>query len=167
MFGCEGDDIYIVDSPGDVVAEGIFGRHRHGDELGHVQRDAYRQHPVPHADGLAAIDGTGNAFANMLIGNPTDNALSGNGGNDTLDGEGGADSLAAAWATSPTWSTRLATSSASFVTHTLAAEVENLTLIGAACSKTSSTSTPRLVGMGLPRRAPYRPRRFGVLETTY
>ena len=64
--------------------------------------------------GAAAIDGTGNGLANLIIGNSAANVLRGFGGNDTLtglggndrlDGGAGADAMTAATATTPTWST--------------------------------------------------------------
>ena len=43
--------------------------------------------------GAAAINGTGNALANIIIGNSADNILTGNGGDDRLDGGGGRDAM--------------------------------------------------------------------------
>ena len=43
--------------------------------------------------GAAAINGTGNALANVLTGNTGANTLTGGAGNDTLDGGAGADIL--------------------------------------------------------------------------
>ncbi|MBX9857985.1 MAG: hypothetical protein K2Y20_00155 [Sphingomonas sp.] len=44
-------------------------------------------------EGSAAINGTGNALANVLVGNAANNMLSGLGGNDTLNGLDGNDTL--------------------------------------------------------------------------
>ena len=41
--------------------------------------------------GVAAINGTGNTLANIIVGNGAANVLSGGGGADTLNGGGGAD----------------------------------------------------------------------------
>ena len=93
--------------------------------------------------GTAAIDGTGNALNNSIIGNIAANTLTGLDGNDTLDGGAGIDSLvgglgddlyivdniadvvveAAASGTDTVQSS---------VTYTLSANVENLLLTGAA-----------------------------------
>ena len=43
--------------------------------------------------GIAAINGTGNALDNIIIGNSAANLLVGNDGNDTLDGGAGADQM--------------------------------------------------------------------------
>ncbi|MFG1379929.1 calcium-binding protein, partial [Xanthobacter autotrophicus ATCC 700551] len=43
--------------------------------------------------GTSAINGTGNALANVLVGNEGANTLAGNDGDDTLRGNGGNDTL--------------------------------------------------------------------------
>jgi Ca2+-binding RTX toxin-like protein len=100
MSGGVGDDTYLVDSIGDVVAESSA----EGTDT------VYSSHTYTLAanvenltlTGTAAINGTGNAFANVLGGNAAaNNLLGGEGadklfgdlGNDTLDGGSGVDSL--------------------------------------------------------------------------
>jgi Ca2+-binding RTX toxin-like protein len=93
--------------------------------------------------GSLAINGTGNALGNALIGNGEVNILSGAAGNDTLDGGAGADALAGGTDNDTyvvdnsgdvvTEAQAAGTDTVqSSVTHTLAANVEHLILIGAA-----------------------------------
>ena len=97
MFGGIGNDTYVVDNVGDVADETV------GDGIDTVQSAiAFSLSDVVHAigaienltlTGAAAISGTGNTFANIIIGNAGANTLSGLGGNDTLNGGAGADAM--------------------------------------------------------------------------
>jgi Ca2+-binding RTX toxin-like protein len=92
--------------------------------------------------GTKAINGTGNALNNVLLGNGASNALSGGIGNDTLDGGLGTDTMVGG-AGDDTYvvnvTTDVVTENAnegidtvqSAVSWTLSANLENLTLIGA------------------------------------
>ena len=96
LAGGSGDDTYVIDSSGDVVAENVAGgvdlvqskvTYTLGAEVEHLT--------LTDAD---AINGTGNALNNKIIGNSAANVLTGNDGNDTLSGDGdtavgGADTL--------------------------------------------------------------------------
>jgi Ca2+-binding RTX toxin-like protein len=92
MVGGDGNDTYVVDMLGETVTE----------EAGEGDDDTV-QSSVDHtlADnveklvltGLDAIDGTGTASYDIMIGNAADNVLSGGEGNDNLDGGGGDDTL--------------------------------------------------------------------------
>ncbi|HEV7267900.1 MAG TPA: calcium-binding protein, partial [Falsiroseomonas sp.] len=93
--------------------------------------------------GAAAINGTGNGLANLLTGNDAGNNLSGSAGADTLSGGAGADTLAGGTEDDTyivdqagdvvTEATGAGTDTVlSSVTYSLTANVENLTLTGAA-----------------------------------
>ena len=102
MTGGTGDDIYVVDSAKDVVDETDGG----GDDL--VQSSVtFSLSDALHAKGdienltltgKAKVNGTGNALANIIIGNVSNNVLAGLGGADRLDGGLGTDT--ASYATS-------------------------------------------------------------------
>ena len=96
MQGGLGNDIYVVDNAGDVVDE------TGGDGTDLVQSSVTFDLSGPKAigdienltlTGIAAINGTGNALDNIIIGNSAANLLIGNDGNDTLDGGAGADTM--------------------------------------------------------------------------
>ena len=93
MFGGLGDDTYVVDNVGDIVDE------TGGDGTDTVQTALTFSLATLGAienltlTGTAAINGTGNALANVLTGNTGANTLTGLGGNDTLNGGAGADTM--------------------------------------------------------------------------
>jgi Ca2+-binding RTX toxin-like protein len=97
MIGYGGNDTYIVDSSGDGIAEAAGGGFdaiytnvsyalSAGVELEWLSADAVY--------GTAAINLTGNEFANFVLGNDGANVLNGGGGADVLSGYGGADIFA-------------------------------------------------------------------------
>jgi Ca2+-binding RTX toxin-like protein len=80
MIGGTGDDLYIVDDPRDRIVE------RAGEGVDLVRASASFALP-DHVEqltltGTAAIDGSGNALGNVIIGNAAANRLAGGGGND-------------------------------------------------------------------------------------
>ena len=89
MAGGLGNDTYVVDNVGDTVVENS------GAGTDTVQSSltytlgANVENLI--LTGSGAINGTGNALANMLTGNAGANILEGGGGADTLDGGAGAD----------------------------------------------------------------------------
>ena len=99
LIGGLGDDIYLIRAPGDIVVE------RAGEGIDSVRafrsvvlwdnvENLYIQTLRNAAgEGVAGVNGTGNALDNIIVGNPFDNALAGREGNDTLRGQGGADSF--------------------------------------------------------------------------
>jgi Ca2+-binding RTX toxin-like protein len=89
MTGGTGNDVFIVGNAGDRVVEAARG----GRDLVLSSRD-FNLAATPQVENLtltgsAAIDGTGNNLANLIIGNNAHNVLNGGGGNDILIGRGG------------------------------------------------------------------------------
>ncbi len=91
LIGGDGSDTYVIDSIGDLIQE------KAGEGVDTVQSavafslDPYLENLT--LTGASAINGTGNAYNNILIGNTAANLLTGLDGNDTLDGGTGADTL--------------------------------------------------------------------------
>jgi serralysin len=89
MTGGAGDDTYVVNSDGDDVNENA------GEGTDEIRNTITLVLPLFLENmtmiGGAAIDGTGNNLANIMIGNFADNELNGGSNNDRLDGNVGAD----------------------------------------------------------------------------
>jgi Ca2+-binding RTX toxin-like protein len=147
MFGGTGDDSYVVDSPGDLVIEAADGGIDHVASRVTMTLAANVENLT--LDAVAgAIDGTGNALDNRITGNGHANQLSGGGGNDTLfggagddrlDGGAGTDTMAGGVGNDAylvdTFGESVVEAAGqgldtveSLVSHTLAANVENLVL---------------------------------------
>jgi Ca2+-binding RTX toxin-like protein len=91
MAGDTGNDVYIVDSASDIVTEYLLGgTDRVESSVTHTLGTWFENLTLT---GTAAINGTGNAFGNTIIGNGANNLLSGLGANDSLEGAAGADTL--------------------------------------------------------------------------
>lgn len=92
LIGGGGNDLY-VNPAGDVITEGA------GAGRDQVSSNAtFDLGTTPYIEdltltGSSAIDGFGNAFANVIIGNSKANHLTGLGNNDSLDGGSGNDTL--------------------------------------------------------------------------
>jgi Ca2+-binding RTX toxin-like protein len=137
LIGSQGDDTYIVDNASDKITELT------NEGVDTVQSSvAYTLAANVEnltLTGTSAINGTGNGLDNILIGNSAANRLTGGAGNDTYV-IGAGDSIVEAV------NAGIDTVQSS-VTHTLAANVENLTLIGtAAISGTGNALNNMLVG---------------------
>lgn len=90
MTGGDGNDLYSVDDVGDTVTEGAGGgRDRVQSSVSYTLSDNVE---VLALIGLA-LDGTGGATANTIIGNGLNNRLDGGAGNDVLQGGAGDDVL--------------------------------------------------------------------------
>lgn len=139
MIGEAGDDTYVVDVTTDVVTESAS----QGDDLvqstvtwtlgSNVERLTLT--------GNSAINGTGNALSNALVGNGANNTLTGGDGHDTIDGGLGTDSMVGGNGDDSYFvnaSTDVVTEATgagvdlvnSAVTWTLGSNLENLTLSG-------------------------------------
>jgi Ca2+-binding RTX toxin-like protein len=122
LIGGQGDDTYVVDNVSDQITESA------NEGLDTVQSSVTYTLAANVENltltGSGSINGTGNGLDNILVGNSAANRLTGGAGNDTYvigtgdsiveSVNGGIDSVQ------------------SSVTHTLAANVENLTLTGSA-----------------------------------
>jgi Ca2+-binding RTX toxin-like protein len=134
MIGGLGNDLYIVDVATDVVTEALnSGIDTIQSSVDYTLSDNVENLVLT---GATAIDGTGNALANVMIGNSAVNNLTGGLGNDTyvvnnanIDTLGGAISGDSVIETS-TIATEIDTVLSS-VNYALSANVERLTLTGA------------------------------------
>jgi len=91
MVGGAGNDIYVADNAGDRVVEAA----NEGNDVVRASVSFTLSDGVERLTltGSAAINGTGNALANVITGNAGANRLDGGGGNDILNGGAGADTL--------------------------------------------------------------------------
>jgi Ca2+-binding RTX toxin-like protein len=141
LIGGVGDDIYVVDNIGDVVTESA------GEGADTVQSSiAYTLGTNLEnltLTGTTAINGTGNASNNVMVGNSAINTLTGAVGDDVIDGGAGADKLIGGTGNDTYYIDNtgdVVTENASegvdlvnsAITYTLGANVENLTLTGTA-----------------------------------
>jgi Ca2+-binding RTX toxin-like protein len=91
MAGGTGNDLYLVDNIGDLVVEGFGeGIDTVMSSISFTLGDNVENLTLTKT---AAINGTGNALANLIIGNTAANVLNGGAGNDTLMGGLGKDIL--------------------------------------------------------------------------
>lgn len=90
MIGGAGDDTYVV-SGADIITEAAGG----GTDTVQSAATYVLGSTLENLTltGSAAVNGTGNALANVLIGNAAANTLSGGNGKDTLNGGAGTDKL--------------------------------------------------------------------------
>lgn len=163
MTGGAGNDSYLVDDAGDEVVEAAGGGTDRVTSSVAFTLGAEVEHLT--LGGTAAVSGTGNGLANRITGNGAANSLRGAGGrdtlagqagNDTLDGGAGADSMRGG-----AGNDRYVVDSigdkvveaagggtdrvSSSVTHTLAAQVERLTLTGAGRSNGTGNDLPNVI----------------------
>jgi len=154
LIGGVGDDIYIVDNAADVATE-LAGEGI--DEVrSSVSYSLGGEVENLTLTGSSAINGTGNGLANLITGNGASNMLSGGAGNDTLNGGAGADNLSGGEGDDSfivdnlgDVVNELAGEGSDLVlasvSHTLGAEVENLTLTGTGASNGTGNSLNNLI----------------------
>ena len=141
MIGGAGDDTYVVDNVGDVVTENV----NEGTDIVQSSVSYTLSANVENLTltGTASINGTGNDDNNSLTGNSGNNVLTGGAGNDTLNGGAGTDTMLGGAGDDTyvvdnagdvvTENLNEGTDTVqSSVSYTLSANVENLTLTGAA-----------------------------------
>jgi Ca2+-binding RTX toxin-like protein len=136
MSGGLGDDLYVVNSVGDIVNEAA------GEGTDTVQ--STQTHTLSAnvenliLQGSTAVNGTGNALDNVFTGNSGTNVLTGGAGNDTYVIQNSTDTTVEAAGGG-------ADTVQSSVTHTLAVEVENLTLTGSSAINATGNSLNNLL----------------------
>jgi Ca2+-binding RTX toxin-like protein len=163
MHGGAGNDIYFVDSLGDVVDEAAGqGTDLVFSSLNHTLGANLEKLTLT---GIA-VTGTGNELSNIIEGNGANNVLNGlagadtlngGGGNDTLDGGIGVDALKGGLG-DDLYLVDVASDKAielsgqgldrveSSASYVLGANVENLTLTGSALNGTGNTSANLIIG---------------------
>jgi trimeric autotransporter adhesin len=156
MGGGLGNDTYVVDNASDLIVEGAAS----GVDIVNTSVTYTLAANVENLvlTGSAAIDGIGNSLDNALTGNSGVNTLTGGAGNDTLNGLAGADKLLGGSGNDTyvvdntgdaiTENSNEGTDAVNAsITFTLAANVENLTLIGSsAINGTGNASGNAFVG---------------------
>ena len=164
MVGGLGNDTYMIDNIADVIVEGL----NEGTDLVKAGFDFVLGDNFDNLTmtGTTAVNGTGNALANVLTGNGIANVLSGLDGADTLlggigadtlDGGTGADSMAGGTGADvytvdnvgdlvvETSATQIDTVNAS-VSFTLGTYVENLQLLAGAVNGTGNSGANTVTG---------------------
>jgi Ca2+-binding RTX toxin-like protein len=134
LSGGAGNDIYVVDANGDVVTETSTTTTEIDTVQSGVTYTLGANLENLSLTGNAAINGTGNSLNNAITGNAAANILDGGAGNDTLSGGAGndtyvVDSTSDVVSETPTTVGEIDTVQSS-VTHTLGANLENITLTG-------------------------------------
>jgi Ca2+-binding RTX toxin-like protein len=146
MYGGAGDDTYVVDAVGDRVVE--KAGNGYDTVLSSVSYTLSAEVEELVLTGIGSIDGVGNGGANTLVGNGANNVLQGGRGADAMAGGDGDDTYEVDNAGDVV--TELANGGTdlvlSWISHTLAANVESLTLVGRASIATGNDLANALTG---------------------
>jgi Ca2+-binding RTX toxin-like protein len=153
MKGELGNDFYYVGSAGDQVIEAAS----EGKDTVFASADyklaAGQEIEVLSLQGIAGLTGTGNEFANSIIGNDGNNILDGATGNDTMTGGKGNDIYVVdSVADKVTEAAGQGNSDSVFsllAGYTLGANLENLFVVGAGLNGTGNTLNNVIDGNGL------------------
>lgn len=100
LTGGAGNDTYLVRAPGDLVVEAkgsgdadVVKAFRAYELTANVERLYLQTLRNDAGQGIAGVNGIGNALDNLIVGNPFDNVIVGREGSDTLRGQAGADTF--------------------------------------------------------------------------
>ncbi len=150
LIGGDGHDTYFVDSAGDVVIENA--NEGIDNVMASISYTLTANVDNITLTGTANINATGNAMNNYMTGNSGNNVIDGGTGNDTMIGGAGNDTYyvdSASDVVTENASEGTDTVNSS-VTYTLGANVENLTLTGAAViNGTGNALANALIGNGV------------------
>jgi Ca2+-binding RTX toxin-like protein len=147
MAGGLGNDIYVIDDTLDTVSEGLAaGTDTVQSAISFTLGDNVENLTLT---GTAASNGTGNALANTIVGNASANTIDGGAGVDAMSGGAGDDTyLVDNSADTVTEAANAGIDTVvSSASYTLTdADVENLTLTGAAVAATGNAASNVLIG---------------------
>ena len=174
IVGLDGDDLLYGDGGDDLIDGGLGDDRIDGgagfDIIDYSAADfgltinlqsTSAQNTGHGVDTLTNIEGLyGSNYADVLTGNASDNMLDGGLGNDVLDGGAGADELWGGLGDDAYWVDNVGDlvqefagegfdTVASFVSYTLAADIEKLLLLGSAINATGNSGGNILVGNAL------------------
>jgi Ca2+-binding RTX toxin-like protein len=145
LIGGADNDTYLVDSTLDVIVEAAAG----GIDTVSSSVDYVLSANVENLTLTgSALSGTGNGEANSITGNAGNNTLDGGGGNDTLNGGGGNDTYVVDSTLDVLVEAAAGGSDTviSSTSYSLGAELENLTLVGAALNGTGTAVANVITG---------------------
>jgi len=147
LRGGQGNDIFVIDNAGDQVFGG-GGTDTIESSISYtLTYTASNGAGTLILTGTAAINGTGHEYLNSLVGNDAANILDGGAGDDWLEGRGGDDTYIVDAGDRVLEAVNGGTDRViASVNHTLAANVENLTLTGSAYAGTGNALDNEILG---------------------